>query len=198
VADFAGVEKVMDIHKRGNEILTEVATVISQVDQAQFDMCAQAICQANRIFVAGAGRSGLLMKAFAMRLMQTGLQTYFVGDSTTPSIGGGRFVDMLIVASGSGSTSTMIPLVEKARERGVAVLLITYSLESPIATQTNLRLCLPVPTDDTRPGGVGGTQILGSLFDESLLVAGTLLIEDVARQLAQDDRQMQMRHANLE
>ncbi|MCG7851768.1 MAG: SIS domain-containing protein, partial [Methanosarcinaceae archaeon] len=41
------------------------------------------ILKANNIFLMGAGRSGLVAKAFAMRLMQLGFNVFVVGESTT-------------------------------------------------------------------------------------------------------------------
>ena len=49
--------------------------------------------EASRIFVAGAGRSGLCIRAAGMRLMQMGKSTYIVGETITPSIQAG---DLLV------------------------------------------------------------------------------------------------------
>ena len=62
------------------------------------------LCQkANRIFIAGAGRSGFCARGFANRMMHLGFTVYFVGETTTPSIQEG---DLLIVGSGSGTTAS--------------------------------------------------------------------------------------------
>ena len=53
----------------------------------------------KRIIVCGTGRSGLMLKSFAMRLMQIGYISYVVGETITPAIKEG---DLLIVASASG------------------------------------------------------------------------------------------------
>ena len=56
------------------------------VSQAEMERFADAILKADRIFVAGAGRSGFVARAFANRLMHMGLTVYFVGEPTTPAI----------------------------------------------------------------------------------------------------------------
>lgn len=64
------------------------------------------LCQkANRIFIAGAGRSGFCARGFANRMMHLGFTVYFVGETTTPSIQEG---DLLIVGSGSDNSKSCI------------------------------------------------------------------------------------------
>ncbi len=55
--------------------------------------------QARKIFVAGAGRSGFMIKSFAMRMMHIGLEAYAVGETIAPRL---EKEDLLIMASGSG------------------------------------------------------------------------------------------------
>ena len=83
-------------------------TIIKELDQSsktikpeQITDLIQKIKNHKRIFVYGTGRSGLMLKALAMRLMQMGLDAYVVGETTTPSVQEG---DLLIVASASGET----------------------------------------------------------------------------------------------
>jgi Predicted sugar phosphate isomerase involved in capsule formation len=45
----------------------------------------------------GAGRSGLVAKAFAMRLMHLGMISYVVGETITPALQTG---DLIVVLSG--------------------------------------------------------------------------------------------------
>lgn len=73
--------------------------IIKDVKDIELKALMKEINAAKRIFVGGAGRSLLSMKSFAMRLMQTGHETYLVGEVCTPSIQTG---DLLIVGSGSG------------------------------------------------------------------------------------------------
>jgi hypothetical protein len=58
------------------------------------------ILAANRVFVVGAGRTGLALKMAAMRLMHLGLVVHVAGEVTSPAIGR---CDLLLVASGSGT-----------------------------------------------------------------------------------------------
>ena len=78
----------------------EIKSLIATVNQEDTGNLEKMINRAGRIFIAGAGRSLLSMKFFAMRLMHTNHQTYLVGEVCTPSIHEG---DLLIIGSGSGS-----------------------------------------------------------------------------------------------
>ena len=80
-------------------IIQELAENEKLVSQAEMEKFADAILKADRIFVAGAGRSGFVARAFANRLMHMGLTVFFVGEPTTPAIKAG---DLLVIGSGSG------------------------------------------------------------------------------------------------
>ena len=54
------------------------------------------ILNARRIYVMGAGRSGLVAKGFAMRLMHLGFQSYVVGETITPALQKG---DVIVIFS---------------------------------------------------------------------------------------------------
>ena len=65
-------------------ILNKLSTVLKDTD-VEFANCVKsAIDNANRIFITGAGRSGLVARFFAMRLMHCGYRVYMVGEIVTP------------------------------------------------------------------------------------------------------------------
>ena len=76
--------------------------------------------ESDRIFLTGSGRSGLALKAFAMRLAQLGKNAFFVGETTTPAI---RDNDLLIIASSSGETSQLIKYADIAKNIGAKIWL---------------------------------------------------------------------------
>lgn len=85
------------------------------------------IRQAKRIYLAGAGRSGLIAKAFGMRLMHLGYESYIVGETITPSM---KREDLLVVFSGSGETKSIAEIAEIAHRIGGRVALITANRSS--------------------------------------------------------------------
>ena len=88
------------------------------------------LCQkANRIFIAGAGRSGFCARGFANRMMHLGFTVYFVGETTTPSIQEG---DLLIGGSGSGTTASLVSDCKKAKAQKATIATLTICPEAPI------------------------------------------------------------------
>ena len=70
----------MEIKQYIRKVMDELEGALNAISPGEAKAFADAILKAERIFVAGAGRSGLAAKAFAMRLMHLGLPTYVVGD----------------------------------------------------------------------------------------------------------------------
>jgi 6-phospho-3-hexuloisomerase len=181
-------------------VLAELDGVLGQVDEAAVVALEQRILAARRIYVAGAGRSGLITRAFGMRLMHAGLAVHVVGDATTPSIGAG---DLLVIGSGSGETGSLQGIARKARALGAEVALLTIVPQSTIGQLASpvVELRAPSPKAVEQPGGAPrarSIQVMGSLFEQSLL----LLLDTVALRIAQargeGPDQLFARHANLE
>lgn len=185
----------MNIAERYAQIIDEITPVVTNIDQSQFDEFCGEIISKKRIFLLGLGRSGLIARMFAMRLVQAGINACMVGDCTTPAITGD---DLFIAISGSGNTSGIINIASIAKNVGARVAGISYNKDGKLFAMAERKLFLPVPTDMARPGKVGGTQVLGTLFDQSLQICTTLLIEALIARLGVDDVQMQQNHANLE
>ena len=95
-----------------NKVLTELEIALTGINDKEIEKLIQAILTSKKIFLAGAGRSGLMIKAFAMRLIHMGFTAYVVGETITPAIASG---DLLIIGSGSGSTDSLVVIVGKAR-----------------------------------------------------------------------------------
>ena len=86
-------------------VLAELTSVLAQVDDAQAEQLIEKICQAQTVFLAGSGRSGLAGKAFAMRLGHLGKQAAVIGETMTPPFCPG---DLLLACSGSGESGAQL------------------------------------------------------------------------------------------
>lgn len=144
-------------------ILRELETVLARVPAAQIDDFTGEVLAAPRIFVVGEGRSGLMAKAFAMRLMHLGLDVYAVGETITPAVRAG---ETLIALSGSGTTRSVLLVAEAAAAAGARVVVVTTNPESPLALASARVLHLPAATKYRREGEAPSIQPLGSLFDQ--------------------------------
>lgn len=144
------------------------------------------ILSANNIVVIGAGRMGLMCKAFAMRLNHLGLKGYFLGDSNVPRIGMG---DLLIVASSSGETQTIYDLVYIARKTGTAILLITTKPHSRMGRLADSLVEMPT-IESNQPMKTEAEHWLMEYFDN--------LVLELMEKLGETSESMWERHTNLE
>ncbi len=174
----------------------ELRSVIALVNAEEMGRFAAAIRAARGVFVAGAGRSGLAMRGFAMRLMHMGIPTWVVGDVTTPALKQG---DLLVIGSGSGSTSTLVALAERARKNGGAVALLTIDPGSPIAKMAATVVRIPAMSPKAQAGStVKSRQPMATLFEQALGVILDSCIMVLMEDAGVNEQKMFERHANLE
>ncbi len=183
----------LSFHDEVAEIVAEQVAAIALVDERAVRDLLHAIDSASRIFLLGEGRSGLVGRMFAMRLMHLGKQAYVVGETITPAIGGG---DLLIAISGSGATGTVVMMAEGAKNAGAQIAAITANPESRLAGLADL--IVQIPTQH-KLQGASSRQYGGSLFEQTAL----LLFETIISMLAAGDAEggftsLAKRHANLE
>ena len=178
-------------------ILEEISRTIDSGDMTATPELLDAIGKVKRVFVAGAGRSGLMMRSFAMRLMQIGVETYVVGETTTPRIEQG---DLLVVGSGSGQTGGPVNFANIAKHAGARVAAITAAAQSPLRELAEIVVTLPAPT----PKGANShdlphsVQPLGSLFEQMLLIYVDALIIMLMERMGVDAETLLARHTRLE
>ncbi|MFN3383796.1 MAG: 6-phospho-3-hexuloisomerase [Archaeoglobaceae archaeon] len=118
-------------------LVTESAKEI--YDQDKLEKFISFIEKAPRIFLVGIGRSGLVAKAFAMRLMHLGYKAFVIGETITPRIEDG---DLLIAISGSGETGYVVAIAKKAKEIGAKVVAITSAENSKLSKLSDFSIIL--------------------------------------------------------
>lgn len=169
------------------KILKELEHTANCLPDDAFDRVIAKLNAHSRIFFTAAGRSGLMLRALAMRLAQMGRCAYVAGETTTPAITEG---DLLVAASASGSTRSVCSHVKTAKACGAEVLLITAVEVSPLTEMQPPDVPLRAPSKDSQSDG----QPMGSLFEQALLIFGDALVQ----RMDTDPKAMRMRHANLE
>ena len=186
----------MDFSEAEKAVLKEVGQTLERVDSAGVDEIVQFLEQAGSVFVAGAGRSGLMIRSFAMRLAHLGRSVQVVGDVTTRGIGHG---DVLLVASGSGETRGILTMAQSAIENGAKVGVITIFPESSLARLAECRVVIPASTPKSgQHNPVTSIQPMGTLFEQSLLLTLDAMVMMLMEKLGQTSEQMFKLHANLE
>ena len=113
------------------DLIDSVRESLARVDLDQVEkmVTEMLVSTDRRILVVGAGRSGLIGRAFAMRLMHLGFQVYVMGETITPSIGRG---DLVIALSGSGTTKIVVTAVEIGKTVGAKIIAITSYADSDL------------------------------------------------------------------
>ncbi len=174
-------------------IASELAASSARLDPAGMDSLRSKIQSAQRIFVYGTGRSGLMLKALAMRLMQIGYTSYVVGETTTPSIEG---EDLLITASASGETASVCSTAASALKQGAVLATVTADPASTLAGIQAPDLVISSPTKFAE--SAASVQPLGSLFEQMLLVVFDGLVLQLTAAGDASNADMAHRHASLE
>lgn len=184
----------MNTMNYAQEIMNELQHSVSQIGEGEAKQLAELLLRSNKVFVAGAGRSGLMGRAFAMRLMHAGTDAFVVGDTITPGIDKN---DVLVLGTGSGETKSLISMAEKATMIGATVVVITIKPESTIGRLANYTVKLPGSPKD-QSGSYMTIQPMASLFEQTMLIFYDAVILQIMEMTGQTTKQMFGKHANLE
>ncbi|MGZ7127405.1 MAG: 6-phospho-3-hexuloisomerase [Halobacteriota archaeon] len=174
---------------------SEVKTLVTDILAAQQNQ--------KRLFVMGAGRSGLVVKGFAMRLMHLGFNVYVVGETVTPAVETG---DLLIVISGSGETKSIIDMSALAKAKGTRLAAVTSNRDSTLGTISD---AIVVVKGRTKASGmdfmerqVVGSHIsfapLGTMFEISTMVFLDGIIAALMEITKKSEEDLKKKHATLE
>ena len=175
------------------EITKELQNLMEQVSQDDVKSFERELKKANRVFLAGMGRSGFMMRGFAMRLMHMGFDVFVVGETTTPAI---LKHDLLIIGSGSGETSSLVSMAKKAKSYGANIALITTNKESSIAKEADAVLLVNAQAKgDAESKSI---QPMGTLFEQGLLILTDSIVLDFMDEIETNGDEMYKNHANLE
>jgi 6-phospho-3-hexuloisomerase len=178
------------------DALAELGGVFDQLDEGAVGALVEALAQAGRIVVTGAGRERLQVMGLAMRLAHMGQDAHVAGEMGCPPVGPG---DLLLVTCGPGELPSVAALMRKARGAGAQVAAVTAQPEGPDLALADLVLHLPAQTmaDDR---GAARTSVLpmGSLFEGGLFVLFEVVVLRLMARLGVSPEDMRARHTNLE
>lgn len=175
-------------------VVREVDKVRAGVHAPAWIRAGELLLRAPAVFTIGTGRSGLALQMAAMRFMHLGLSTHVVGETTAPAIGQG---DVLVAASGSGSTARVVRAAQTARAQGADVIALTTAVESALARTATEVLVIPAADKQDFDGAVS-IQYAGSLFEQSVLLTTDALFHTLWTTSGAQARALWRLHANLE
>jgi len=178
------------------KIIEELALCAQQIQEEELQEFAELILSANRIFIAGAGRSGFVARAFANRLMHLGRTVFVVGEPTTPAIKEG---DLLIIGSGSGETGSLITMANKVKKLGAMLATITIFPQATIGSLSNRIIKIPGVTPKSKlKNTFVSFQPMGNSFEQLTWLVYDNLIMILMDKLHKTSEEMFVLHANLE
>lgn len=175
------------VRNAGKELIEHVHEVMRNVNWLDLLELTDMLPVANRIFVTGAGRSGLVGRMFGMRLMHAGLTAFVTGETITPAATGG---DLLVAISCTGTTGYTAYLVERAKQLGAKVVAITAEARSPLATGADKIVLIPMDIDDI--------VLKAAVFEHATGLCLDAVFNVISERLKVDTTTFQSRHANLE
>ncbi|MFD3974109.1 6-phospho-3-hexuloisomerase [Streptomyces cyaneofuscatus] len=174
-------------------VLRELDAVLASVDEALVERLAEEIHRAARVYVVGAGRSGLSVESFAMRLMHLGYQAHCADEVTAPAVDSD---DLVITCSGSGGTPTVVQLTESARKAGARIVTVTSHPESEGARLADLVVPLREYSADHEEDR--SAQFIGTLFEQGAYLFFDCVVLALQHTDRVDEEAMFDRHTNLE
>lgn len=190
------------------EIAAFIDRVADRLSDEQVGALVSALEDAYRrgakVLVMGAGRSGLVGRAFAMRLMHLGFNVYVLGETITPSIGRD---DVVMAISGSGRTQLIVTAAEAAKKVGAKVIAITSYPDSPLGRLADIVVEIPGRTKLAPDIDYFARQILGiheplaplgTLFEDTAMAFLDGVTVELMHRLGKSEKDLKLRHANIE
>ncbi len=165
-----------------------VTSALATIDPAVISRAVALLARAPQIFVYGAGRSGIVGRAFAMRLVQAGLRAYVIGESVTPIV---RKGDAVVILSGQGESYSSIQTANIVRREGAELVVITSRPTSKLAHTASLLLLIELADDPDRPRFAP----LGTLFESASLRLTDALVAELLLARGETEATMRARHA---
>lgn len=187
-----------------DEIVDNINTVSAELDEKNITGLLDVLTSSKNVFLLGQGRSGLVARAFAMRLMHLGIGVYVVGETITPSINGD---DCLLAISGSGETSYILSTAKIAKKRGATIVAVTSYDDSSLGKMSDLIIQIKGRTKVDSEKNYIKRQIngrhqslspLGTLFEATTLIFLDGVIAQLMDKLGKTEDDLKQRHTVLE
>ncbi|MEM2711816.1 MAG: 6-phospho-3-hexuloisomerase [Candidatus Jordarchaeales archaeon] len=188
------------------EICKSISDCIENVNDEEVNRLVELLIDGwknnKRVFVTGAGRSGLMGRAFAMRLMHLGYEVFVVGETITPAV---RKGDILIAISGSGTTKLVLETSKIAKEEiGAKVVAITSYPDSPLGKMADHVVVVKGRTKSDVESDYLSRQMrgehspltpLGTLFESNVLAFLDGLIAELMERTGKKEKDLEQNHA---
>lgn len=184
----------------------KIVGIAESLSDEEVEEFVEEVLRARRVYVMGAGRSGLVAKAFAMRLMHLGFSSFVVGETITPAMSRD---DLMVVFSGSGKTKTVADIAETAKEIGARLALISSNRDSRIGRIADIIVIIEHQRDEVKDDGAEfevrqmmgehkSFAPLGTLFETAAMIFADAVVSRLMEITKTDEKELKDRHANIE
>ncbi|MBS7609423.1 6-phospho-3-hexuloisomerase [Candidatus Bathyarchaeota archaeon] len=191
------------------EILDSIRSALEAIDPSQVEDMLNTLvitkARGNKVLIVGVGRSGLVGRAFAMRLMHLGFDVYVLGETITPAMGKG---DLVIVISGSGSTTIPVTAAAIAKKANAKVLAITSFPDSSLGKMAEKIVVIrgrrrePREVDEYFSRQLLGEHEplapLGTIFEDTCMIFLDAVVVELMKRLETSEAEMRAKHATIE
>ncbi|MGQ4873824.1 MAG: SIS domain-containing protein [Promethearchaeia archaeon] len=167
--------------------------------QKFIDVCYDGIINNRRFFLLASGRSGMILQCFATRLVHLGAEVYMITNlASIPSL---RKKDILIVLSGSGTTSIVVSLLNTYVNsvKPYAIISITSHPETIVGRVADITIKLKGRTKRDRDENPNDdTAILtpeGTMFEQIAFTYLDAIIAELAIKLGKTNEDMLKKHS---
>ena len=173
-------------------IQLKLKDILGDVNPDDINRVSTLFFDAHRIFVYGAGRSGHVAKAFAIRLVHLGFQTFVIGETIGAPV---KKDDMVFIVSGSGQTIPSVMTAEITWNIGAKLVVVTGKKNSRITKFADISIIL---SSDCPEEHRKNLSPLGTLFEASACILLDSIIAELMKQKGETEASMRSRHATLE
>lgn len=191
----------MDLEKRYQEITEAVAEehrlVFEKLNMEELRGAMDAIKNSEHIFVFAAGREGISLRAFAMRLAHLGKEVHWVFDDTTIGIRPG---DLYITSEGFGEVGSFTYYLEKVKEAGGKILMFTGNPDGAhVKKYADYEVFVRATAYlANRKDVVPTVQMMGNQYEQHLYMLCDVMIMLLTEEMGLTYKDLEARHRNVE
>jgi len=183
--------RAVRVRDAAHYILNQMRASVDDVPDEEVRRLLALVEGARSVIIFGRGRSGLVGRAFAIRLWHLGVPAYFVGETVTPPV---QEKDVVVLISGSGETFSVVVTGQTAKRLGSKVVVITGEGDSTLAKLAELTILLRTSSS----GRQKELAPLGTLFENACQVFLDGFVAELMARRKETEDSMRVRHANVE
>ena len=152
-----------------------IAALAGTVESSIVTVAHQMIAVAGKVVTTGSGTSGIMAERLAHLLSVCGTPAVYLPSMDALHGGMGAITpsDLVVAISKTGQSGELTSLVERLGRRGIHVVAVTESPDSPFATAASSVAALPPTPSDADPGdmiAMASTLAVGAWSDAVAVV----------------------------